>query len=564
VAKTDDYLIKIHLELQNAEELKVLNAELDKTAKAAPKAAEGVEDVGKEATKSTKAAKILGYSVGTILVGAMVAAVKLFKSMQEETRSFDEALSDLNSSISNLTNFTQAIDFTGWIDNWNKSTAAIRESELALLNFRNTAASAALQDTLKSLNAEVTEQAGFMDLAKSLPFVKERVQAFNYVFNDLLGTMKEAAGVTDTLALEQKFRIDPATAQQLLEIEQQLRSGAISEAQFADQLVILGANTENATQEFYKFVEAANELKQGVDSLTKSTELAQRASAGGILAGGTPAKAGKTPRGGTLSEIVPRGEKIDPYGEAMNEQLERTKELYAELYPDAVAYAETQFMLNEALAKGILNQDEYNKKMQEAQVTFEKSQEQWTIGGELLKTFDDNFNTMLDGVLQGTQDLKDGITDMVKVMIAQFLKLAAYQAIFSAFGINLGLPTTANADGNVISKGNVIPFARGGIVNGPTVFPMANGAGLMGEAGPEAIMPLSRAANGKLGVGAAPVNVVVNNNAAGVAVNARQTDQGLTIDIVMEQVSAAISRGGNPVANALESSYSLGRGRGVY
>jgi hypothetical protein len=58
------------------------------------------------------------------------------------------------------------------------------------------------------------------------------------------------------------------------------------------------------------------------------------------------------------------------------------------------------------------------------------------------------------------------------------------------------------ADGGVFSGGHVQPFARGGIVNSPTLFPMANGAGLMGEAGPEAIMPLRRGADGKLGVAA--------------------------------------------------------------
>ncbi|MGO4701716.1 hypothetical protein [Dyella sp. 2RAB6] len=43
-------------------------------------------------------------------------------------------------------------------------------------------------------------------------------------------------------------------------------------------------------------------------------------------------------------------------------------------------------------------------------------------------------------------------------------------------------------------------FARGGIVNSPTLFPMATGTGLMGEAGPEAIMPLARGPDGRLGV----------------------------------------------------------------
>ncbi|MPZ41603.1 MAG: hypothetical protein GEU95_26870 [Rhizobiales bacterium] len=56
------------------------------------------------------------------------------------------------------------------------------------------------------------------------------------------------------------------------------------------------------------------------------------------------------------------------------------------------------------------------------------------------------------------------------------------------------------ANGAAFNHGNVIPFARGGVVDRPTLFPFANGAGLMGEAGPEAIMPLRRGSDGKLGV----------------------------------------------------------------
>ena len=52
----------------------------------------------------------------------------------------------------------------------------------------------------------------------------------------------------------------------------------------------------------------------------------------------------------------------------------------------------------------------------------------------------------------------------------------------------------------MFAKNKIVPYAYGGIVNKPTLFPMANGAGLMGEAGPEAIMPLKRGKNGKLGV----------------------------------------------------------------
>lgn len=70
------------------------------------------------------------------------------------------------------------------------------------------------------------------------------------------------------------------------------------------------------------------------------------------------------------------------------------------------------------------------------------------------------------------------------------------------------------ADGGAFSGGRVSAFAQGGVVNGPTNFPMRGGVGLMGEAGPEAIMPLARGADGKLGVrggnGGGAVNVTMN------------------------------------------------------
>tara|TARA_Y100000310_G_scaffold324866_2_gene387330 strand:- start:1045 stop:1509 length:465 start_codon:yes stop_codon:yes gene_type:complete len=63
-----------------------------------------------------------------------------------------------------------------------------------------------------------------------------------------------------------------------------------------------------------------------------------------------------------------------------------------------------------------------------------------------------------------------------------------------------GLGAAAFEKGGSFAQGRVMPFAKGGIVTGPTNFPMRGGTGLMGEAGPEAIMPLTRGADGSLGV----------------------------------------------------------------
>lgn len=64
------------------------------------------------------------------------------------------------------------------------------------------------------------------------------------------------------------------------------------------------------------------------------------------------------------------------------------------------------------------------------------------------------------------------------------------------------------------ARGGVVPFASGGVVSSPTYFPLGGRTGVMGEAGAEAILPLQRSADGRLGVAggasAKPVNVVFN------------------------------------------------------
>lgn len=134
--------------------------------------------------------------------------------------------------------------------------------------------------------------------------------------------------------------------------------------------------------------------------------------------------------------------------------------------------------------------------------------------------------TSLLGKLQGAfagffQNVADSFIDMAAQIIAQQLMIIAVNNLSKLFNIPLpgvpggapGVPAPAPsapipvpAPGGAIELPVIKKFASGGIVNSPTLFKFANGGaietGMAGEAGPEGILPLTRGANGKLGVSA--------------------------------------------------------------
>jgi phage-related minor tail protein len=107
------------------------------------------------------------------------------------------------------------------------------------------------------------------------------------------------------------------------------------------------------------------------------------------------------------------------------------------------------------------------------------------------------------------------------------------------------VPGSPSAKGNVFERGNLVPFARGGVVSRPTVFPMARGAGLMGEAGPEAILPLSRGRDGRLGVAGGGVTVqIINNTSAQVREERARGPSGEDVRrFIVEEMQKATASG---------------------
>ncbi len=156
---------------------------------------------------------------------------------------------------------------------------------------------------------------------------------------------------------------------------------------------------------------------------------------------------------------------------------------------------------------------------------------------EYKKTLADFGGQAADAVIGAFQGMEDALTtfvttgkanfrDLANSIIADITRIAIRQAIIKPL-VGALFPT-ANANGNVFAQNGIVPFAKGGIVDRPMVFPFARGGiGLMGEAGPEAIMPLRRGPGGRLGVeasgGGQGVVVNVNVDAQGTSV---QGDQG--------------------------------------
>lgn len=149
-----------------------------------------------------------------------------------------------------------------------------------------------------------------------------------------------------------------------------------------------------------------------------------------------------------------------------------------------------------------------------------------SLGGGLRRAF--------DGVIFDGMRLSDAMRGLGR-SISDAIYSAAMRPVQSALGGALSSVISGVmgsvlpfANGGSFSQGRVMPFAQGGIVSSPVTFPMRGGTGLMGEAGPEAILPLARGADGKLGVrgaGGRATNVVINVTTPDVAGFARSQSQ---------------------------------------
>jgi hypothetical protein len=127
------------------------------------------------------------------------------------------------------------------------------------------------------------------------------------------------------------------------------------------------------------------------------------------------------------------------------------------------------------------------------------------LGANLASIATNGIGGLTDAIVNfaatGKAAFKEFAASVLKELGAMLIKFAIFKAIGGIFpGLNLG---GAAANGATFDNGTA-KFAKGGMVNRPTFFKFANGGkmqnGLMGEAGPEAIVPLKRGPDGKLGI----------------------------------------------------------------
>lgn len=265
---------------------------------------------------------------------------------------------------------------------------------------------------------------------------------------------------------------------------------------------------------------------------------------------------------GELTEMLEAGAiDLETYARATakahEEFGEEGRRVFEETRTAAELYAAELIRINQLLDEGEISADTYGRAVVKAQDDLaKKGKETNDIFKDVTVSLSSGF---ADAVVEGRKfgDVLDGLVKDIAKLIIQTQLLAAARAGAKALGV-----TVASDKGNVFNNGRIIPHAMGGILNSPIAFPMAGGAtGTAAESGPEAIMPLARDGQGRLGVRQAAANVQVNvYTPPGTQAQTQERDgpQGKSIDVIItELVAGKIGQPGNPINRALTQNFGL-------
>ena len=196
-----------------------------------------------------------------------------------------------------------------------------------------------------------------------------------------------------------------------------------------------------------------------------------------------------------------------------------------------------------------------------------------SLSGTISTTLTSGLADILDGtksVSQGFQDMSKSIIRAIEEMIIKLYivtpLMRALQSSLSGFGFGgseVGVgptgPVLPSAHGNVFGGAGIGAYSNQ-IIDRPTIFPFAKGIGLMGEAGSEAVMPLSRGRDGRLGVqsgGGAPnitVNLIEDSSRGGETESQQRNDGGFDLTVYVDAITAKnATNPGSATSSALDS-----------
>lgn len=202
--------------------------------------------------------------------------------------------------------------------------------------------------------------------------------------------------------------------------------------------------------------------------------------------------------------------------------------------------------INELWQRGAIDVETYNRATAAAfDDNAPKIEKTKTLAEELGLTFESSFENALVGGKKVSDMLKGLAQDMLRIVARKAITEPLANAV-GKFAANL----FPSANGNTFLNAPALSAYSGSVVSRPTVFPFASGIGLMGEAGPEAILPLKRGRGGKLGVAMDGGGGYVDNRVYNI--DARGADAGVEQRIrraIAESEDRAVDRSVGQVQN---------------
>jgi lambda family phage tail tape measure protein len=524
----------------------------------------------------------IGAAVGLIAalapaaIQGIVALTKDSKTLEESLKGAEEAFKNLKSSF----DFTDRKSLDPLIEQYKEANQETKNLILSNLELNVAIAKVASNDLKVSLRDSIEEG------IKQLGHFTKKWEELKLSFSK----KETPGGLKDILPSEQGadvlkggFGVTQEQLDNIKQLQADFNAAKLSATDFFASVSKVYLATEKPTKDFTAWVQTlqkATKAQRELELATNQYEAAlERLRQGNTTTVKAEEQAQKEWEKSTDKEIDTISKQFEALEKLRQQRIKEADALRAATNPlqaYEIALEKARVLLND----NIISQNEYNNALYRAQTVLANS-------NKLVNSFGDALSNAFAGAIIGGKSFSQVMNSLaldiqsaiIKIMIIEplirQLKLSMVGSGFFDFGPGSSpTPTSSGptpgyeglyiggtaANGKVMSSGRMTAFANGGIVSGPTIFPMANGAGLMGEAGPEAIMPLKRGADGKLGVsgGGTVVNVYNSSGTQAEVKESTGSDGQKQIDIYIKQVMERMISTGS-MDKTMQSTYGLNR-----